>query len=98
MDGRFICLQDGKAWRCENGHLLGVTIHERVNHFRGSRLYMLPVAVVDAEPDAPLRWKSRVEGTCFDIECEICGATKTWWASEAARKYASRRVMTYLSE
>jgi len=84
MDGRFIRLQDGKAWRCENGHLLGVMRRERIGKGRGYRLYLLHTAIVDAGEDVPLRWKSKVEGTCRDIECEVCKTEKTWWAGQAA--------------
>lgn len=86
MDGRFIKLADGKAWRCPNGHLLGIMRRERIGHaVRGYRLYLLPTAL-EHDPDfnADLFWKSRTFYTQDDIWCECCETQKTWWAGEGA--------------
>lgn len=84
MDGRTITLKDGKAWRCENGHLLGIMRREKIGSAHGYRLYLLKSAQYGIKEDVPFHWIARVEGTCRDIECEICGTEKTWWAGQAA--------------
>lgn len=83
MKGDFISLKDGKAWRCPNGHLMGVMVRERDRNGNGRayHLYKLATALeIDPAPEVPLEWTSRHKGTCYDILCEVCETRKTWWA------------------
>jgi hypothetical protein len=79
MDGRI-----GKLWLCKkNGHALGIVVMDKTFV---DRLLLFRAAVVVDEPYitgtvalVSVKVIGEPEGTMRDIECDICGARRTWW-------------------
>jgi hypothetical protein len=83
MDGILADGRIGKLWMCkrQDGHALGIILSERGMErlllFRVSpnldiqdeKIVLIPSSVV----------LGIVEGTMHDIECNLCGAKRTWW-------------------
>ena len=87
--------QVNKHWLCENGHILGVSV--RVKHGRHSvdRLLKFRNAVdLNSEAPAEVDVDCEIEGTVFNIRCNIPGCkhkdgsskpvTRTWQMGAAA--------------
>lgn len=93
MDGILTDGRTGKLWMCKkhDGHALGLHVCVSVNNHFVDQLLLFKDAVRVGEttdiktvsmPDVKI--KGTIEGTTYDLECEICGAKRTWWMGEAA--------------
>lgn len=83
MDGILSDGRKGKLWFCKrhDGHALGlrVTIPTASGIEDRLLLFNSAVLVVGGKADlSKVRVKTKLDGTAHDIECEICGATRTW--------------------
>ena len=87
MDGILNDGQRGRLWMCKknNGHALGIIIidkHsiERLLLFREARsLDFVRTGITTVVFSTATKTKCIADGTIHDIECEICGAKRTWW-------------------
>lgn len=96
MDGITVAGWTGRLWCCkkEDGHPLGLrvkvqvegTLVEQLMLFRNA---VMPELLSDAKP------MGFAEGTHYDIPCDICGSTRTWWMGNGAMK---RALKTYVAE
>lgn len=81
MDGALMDGRVGKLWLCKReGHALGVVLRVTEHGHYEYRLALFRHAV-EARRDAIIgaRVIASLTGTAYDIECEICGARRTWW-------------------
>lgn len=88
---------DGKAWKCRNGHVMGMVERVKVGGFHVARL-MLYREAIDLGANgrmAEVDVMAVVEGTVLDVKCSICEAVRPWYMGEDAIK---RMVGTYLAE
>jgi hypothetical protein len=84
MDG-----SKGKLWFCrrKDGHALGLRVTISTAGGIEERLLLFDQAVTVEAGKADLsavRVKGKLSGTMHDIECEICGSTRTWWSYKPA--------------
>lgn len=90
---------DGKAWKCGNGHVLGMV--ERVkaggHHVARLSLYREAIDLSANGRMAEVDVMAVVEGTTLDVRCSVpgCGSVRSWYMGEDAIK---RLVGTYLAE
>ena len=80
-----------KAWKCPNGHVLGIvrrysTVLPSGQRYRITRLMLFRHAIDNNGDDVmeEVDVMALVEGTVIDVRCDICGATRTWQASAVA--------------
>ena len=88
MDGILTDGRAGKLWMCKrnDGHALGIILSGLE---RGDAVERLLLFRETFAPGGDFKGKTLVlpliktmglaEGTVHDIECEICGAKRTWW-------------------
>jgi hypothetical protein len=94
-----------QKWLCKGktGHVLGVSVQVRMETgwdgkkrvYYVDRLLKFRHAVdPDAAHPAEIEVDCQLEGTSYDIVCDVpgCGATRTWWMGEAALKRYVERV------
>lgn len=102
MDGVLSDGRTGKLWTCNkhSGHALGLLMRVRVEgHFVDRLLLFRETCDVGEFNEKKtvtlpaLKTMGFVEGTMHDIQCDLCGETRTWWMGEAAleRFIESRR-------
>jgi hypothetical protein len=89
MDGILLDGRKGKLWFCKrhDGHALGLRVNISTAGGLEDRLLLFRNAVpVEAgKVDlSSVRVKAKLDGTTHDIECEICGSTRTWWNETTA--------------
>ena len=82
-----------KAWRCRNGHVLGVV---RRNSSHVAKLYLYRQAVdLETAPDEELQAVdviAVVEGYAADARCSICGAIRSWFPNpDSVRRYLKQQ-------
>ncbi|MBI5964913.1 MAG: hypothetical protein HY863_15650 [Chloroflexi bacterium] len=83
MDGQITDGRTGRLWMCKKheGHPLGIILNEN-----GRERLLLFRMAINVERDnvkiivlPPMVVMGLVEGTMYDIECNLCGAKRTWW-------------------
>ena len=90
MDGVLADGRKGKLWFCKrhDGHALGLRIFVPIankDYMERLLLFNCAVSVVNGAIDlSDVRVKAKLDGTALDIECEICGAKRTWWSEQTA--------------
>ncbi len=74
-----------KAWRCPNGHILGLAQREKVDGRWVTRLALYREAV-DPTADAPAEVDvvAVVDGSALDVRCSVCGAVRSWSVGQDA--------------
>lgn len=87
MDGILVDGRVGKLWMCkrDDGHALGIILFEKIDGraverlllFRSSMAFGVNMKKTVALP--PMKTMGLAEGTIHDIECDVCGAKRTWW-------------------
>jgi len=79
-----------KAWRCPNGHNMGLVVRDG----GGVRRLVLYRRSVDDERLATneVDVMGVVEGYVADIRCSICGKIRTWVPGEEAMRRLLERV------
>lgn len=80
-----------KAWKCPNGHTLGVARREKIGGRWLTRLALYREAVDETandgdSPSAP-DVIAIVDGAAIDVQCSICGATRTWSVGQDALEH-----------
>lgn len=93
LDGKTVC---GTAWRCPDGHVLGLVVVRKVRDGTGKgfrrvfRLLKLHEPLVDW-PEDNTRVPAddvdcEIEGTVHGIKCKAdgCGERRSWWQGEEA--------------
>jgi hypothetical protein len=75
-------MDDSKAWRCENGHVLG-QVGRNGSSVRKLLLYRDAVDPGEVEP-AEVDVMAIVEGYVADVRCSICGSVRTWIPGQEA--------------
>ena len=84
MDGILTDGRAGRLWMCKRheGHALGIILNENGQE----RLLLFRMAINVAKINneriltlPPMVVMGLVEGTMHDIECNLCGARRTWW-------------------
>lgn len=83
-----------KPWKCKGGHVLG---HVARNG-RGIRQLYLYRHAVDMGADEPGEPEVMgiLQGLMMDVQCDICGAVRTWVPGEEALERlleAARRML-----
>ena len=87
-------MDNGKMWKCANGHVLGIVQRVQVSSngtkYHVSRLMLFRQAV-DPKEITTISFEEmdvigRVEGTVLDIQCSVlgCDAIRTWCMGEAS--------------
>lgn len=73
-----------RAWRCENGHVMGLAGRSGAGI---TRLWLYRHAI-DLETEEPLAPEvmAIIEGQVYDIYCDVCGAVRTWVQGEEPMK------------
>jgi hypothetical protein len=81
MDGILSDGRKGKLWFCKrhDGHVLGLRVTISTAGGLEERLLLFNSAVAVKADLSAVRIKAKLSGTTHDIECEICGSTRTWW-------------------
>lgn len=71
-----------KPWACVNGHIMGQVKRNR----SGVRQLLLYRHAVDLDAEKPenVDLIGHLEGTMFDIRCDLCGAVRTWQIGKEA--------------
>ena len=97
MDGITIAGQTGRLWLCkkEDGHALGLRVKVYVEGLLVEQLMLFRNAVMPQFAPSEAKSMGFAEGTHYDIPCDICGSTRTWWMGNGAKK---RALKTYLAE
>ena len=82
-------MDNGKMWKCANGHVLGVVQRVQVSSngtkYHVSRLRLFRQAV-DLKEITSISLEEmdvigKIEGTTLDIRCSMpdCGLVRAWW-------------------
>ena len=82
-------MDNGKMWKCANGHVLGIVQRVQVSSngmkYHVSRLMLLRQAV-DLKEITSISLQEmdvigKIEGTVMDIKCSApgCGLVRAWW-------------------
>jgi hypothetical protein len=89
MDGVLSDGQKGKLWFCKrhDGHALGLRVRVSTSDGFRERLLLfreaVPVEMGRLDLSA-VKVKAKLDNMTPDVECEICGAMRTWWADKTA--------------
>ena len=87
-------MDNGKMWKCKNGHVLGVVQRVKVSSngtkYHVSRLILFRQAV-DLKEITSISLEEMdvigsIEGIVLDIRCSMpgCGSRRTWYTGEAS--------------
>lgn len=81
-----------KPWACANGHIMG----QVKRNGSGVRQLLLYRHAVDPNAETPenVDLIGRLEGTVFDIRCDLCGAVRSWQMG----REAVEKVRDYVPE
>ena len=81
MDGILADGRSGRLWMCKKnqGHALGIVLKIMVNDCFVDQLFLFRHAVLPQFASIEGKVMTTVEGTSHDIECDLCGAKRTWW-------------------
>ena len=87
-------MDNGKMWKCANGHVLGIVQRVQVSNngtkYHVSRLMLFRQAVdlkeITSISSIEMDVIGKIEGTVLDIRCSVpgCGLIRTWWVGETA--------------
>lgn len=85
MDGILSDGRKGRLFFCKrhSGHVLGLKVSISTGQGFEDRLLLFRHAVAVADL-SQARVVAKLDGTTHDIECEICGAMRSWWTDKKA--------------
>lgn len=86
-------VDETKPWMCSNGHILG-QVKRNGNGVRQLLLYRHAVDL-SAEQPMDVDLIGFLEGSMFDIRCDLCGAVRPW---EIGKEAVRRLVEMYVAE
>lgn len=77
-----------KAWRCENGHVLGQVVRNG-SGIRQLLLYRKAVGECDPEEVEVI---ATVEGFVADVKCSICDCIRSWYPGQESLERMIRQL------
>ena len=79
-------IKGAKAWTCERGHVLGVTVRGRLDGRWKTRLMKFRHALRETDVQVEPEVDAIVEGTTRAIVCDACPdgdrSARTWWEKD----------------
>lgn len=84
--GELLAIKGAKAWTCERGHVLGVTVRGRLDGKWKTRLLKFRHAQLEENMQVEPEVDAVVEGTVRAIICDACPngdrLARTWWEKD----------------